>query len=143
MLSHSSRYSSDDQENVGIFLNNLNPVHETFYRPITDPNAENFLLVHQTAAQKQLIARYGDEICLLDATYKMSRYSMPLFFLVVPTNTSYQVIASFIISKETSDAIGEALEIISKWNPKWKPANWMTDSCAAEINAIERVFPSE
>ena len=57
-----------------------------------------------------VVHRYGNEICLLDATYKNSRNALPLFFVAVPTNTRYQVIASFIISSETTDSISQALK---------------------------------
>ena len=57
-----------------------------------------------------VVHRYGNEICLLDATYKNSRNALPLFFVAVPTNTCYQVIASFIISSETTDSISQALK---------------------------------
>lgn len=84
---------------------------------------------------------YGNEICLLDATYNSSRYALPLFFVVVPTNTCYQVVGTFLTSKETSNIIGEALAVLSGWNAGWKPSFWMTDKCAAEIGAIENIFP--
>mgnify|MGYP000498274191 CR=1 FL=1 len=84
---------------------------------------------------------YGNEICLLDATYKTSKYALPLFFVVVPTNLSYQVVGTFIISKETSTAIGEAFAQLLCWNPGWKPSFWMTDYDAAERKAVEAVFP--
>ena len=57
-----------------------------------------------------VVHRYGNEICLLDATYKNSRNALPLFFVAVLTNTCYQVIASFIISSETTDSISQALK---------------------------------
>ena len=57
-----------------------------------------------------VVHRYGNEICLLDATYKNSRNALPLFFVAVLTNTRYQVIASFIISSETTDSISQALK---------------------------------
>lgn len=88
-----------------------------------------------------MMETYGNEICLLDATYKTTKYGLPLFFVVVPTNTSYQVIGTFMVSKETSSAIAEALTQLSAWNPGWKPSFWMTDYDAAERNAVETVFP--
>ena len=39
------------------------------------------LFVHQMAWQQRLLLRYGQDICLLDATYKTSKYALPLFFL--------------------------------------------------------------
>ena len=138
------RCSSDDQVNTGALLDQLskNDFQHQF-RPLTDSGSDDFLLVLQTRDQKRLMEMYGQEICLLDATYKTSRYSLPLFFVVVPTNTSYQVIASFLISKETTASISEALGVLLKWNPSWSPKFWMTDFDAAEMGAIEHIFPGK
>ena len=85
--------------------------------------------------------RYGNEICLLDATYRTSRYALPLFFICVKTNVNYAVVASFVVQCESTSAIAEALEIIRrKWNPDWQPMNWMIDFSEMEINALETVF---
>jgi len=43
---------------------------------------KDFLFVHQTSWQRSMLQKYGNEICLLDATYKTSRYALPLFFYV-------------------------------------------------------------
>jgi hypothetical protein len=40
---------------------------------------QNLLFIHQTTRQKRLLARYGNKITLLDATYKTMRYKLPLF----------------------------------------------------------------
>ena len=45
--------------------------------------SQGLLFVHQSANQKRILEKYGNEICLLDATYKTTKYSVPLFFLVV------------------------------------------------------------
>ena len=78
--------------------------------------------------------------CLLDATYKTTRYALPLFFLVVKTNVDYQVVATFVSESETEDTIIEALRIIKGWNPQWMPSFFMTDYSKEEINAIKKVF---
>ena len=38
-----------------------------------------FLLVHQEKWQKELLAKYGNDISLIDATYKTTRYDIALF----------------------------------------------------------------
>ena len=76
----------------------------------------------------------------LDATYRTSRYLLPLFFLVVPTNVNYTVVATFIPETETRGAIEEALNIIRSWNENWKPKYFMTGYDEQEISAIEEVF---
>lgn len=99
-----------------------------------------FLYVHQTPWQRQLLKRYGNEMCLLDATYRTTKYSLPLYFLCVPSNVNYMTVATFILETEDSFSIQEALSIIKAWNPDWKPAYFMCDYAEEEISAIESVF---
>ena len=77
---------------------------------------------------------------LLDATYKTTKYAVPLFFVVVKTNVDYQVVASFATQDEKCETIMEALSIIKSWNRDWNPICFMMDNCDAEINAIEKSF---
>ena len=99
--------------------------------------------VHQTKFQSRLLERYGNSTCLLDATYKTTKYSLPLFFVVVKTNVDYQVVSSFVVQDETRTAITEALRIIKKRNPKWDPKCFMVDNCDEEIKSIGNIFPRE
>lgn len=109
----------------------------------TCEHTEELLFAHQTAWQKRLMNLYGNEMSLLDATYKTMRYELPLFFLVVKTNVHYMVVGSFIIQRETTASIQEALEIFRDWNDSWKPRFFMTEFCQEEINAIEVTFPGK
>ena len=52
----------------------------------------------------------------MDATYKMCKLFLPLFFLVVRTNVGYAVIAKFIVQHEDTTSITEAMSIL--WN-RW------------------------
>ena len=45
---------------------------------------------------KRLLRTYGKEICLLDATYRTTRYALPLFFMLVKTNVDYEVVGAFV-----------------------------------------------
>ncbi|XP_041373785.1 uncharacterized protein LOC121386837, partial [Gigantopelta aegis] len=103
-------------------------------------HSNNLLFVHQTHWQQHLLNKYGNEICLLDATYKTMRYALPLFFVCVKTNVDYKVVGTFICQCEDSFSIKEALHILKSWNSKWSPSYFMTDYSEAEINAIESVF---
>ena len=40
---------------------------------------QTLLLCYQTKEQKRLLLKYGNDMCLLDATYKTTRYALPLF----------------------------------------------------------------
>ena len=63
-----------------------------------------------------------------------------MFFLAVITNVDYQVVASFVVQEERKTSIQEALEIVKRWNPEWKPTTFMTDFDEKEIEAIEETF---
>ena len=80
---------------------------------------------------------------MLDATYRTTRYALPLFFIVVETNVDYQVVASFVIQDETTSAIMEALSVVQSWNSSRNPHLFMTDNCEEEIQAIEAIFPGD
>ena len=100
-----------------------------------------FLFVHQSANQKRILEKHWNEIYLLDATYKTTKYSIPLFFLAVKTSVDYQIAGSFPVQDETTDAISEAVAILKSWNNNWKSLAFMIDNCDEEINAIEEHFP--
>ena len=85
--------------------------------------------------------KYGNSICLLDATYKTTKYVVPLFFVAVKTNVDYQVVEFFVIQYETTDAIAEALSRLKSWNPRWQSRCFMIDYCDEEISAIRQNFP--
>jgi len=101
---------------------------------------KGLLFVHQTKWQRRLLIRYGNELCLLDATYRTTKYSLPLYFLVVKTNMEYKVVASFVTQTETTAAIKEALTVIKNWNPEWSPKHFMVDYAIEEISAVEDIF---
>ena len=64
-----------------------------------------------------------------------------MLFLVVKTNVDYQVVGSFAVQDETTVAISEAVSILKKWNPLWKPKLFMVDNCEEKIDEIEQNFP--
>ena len=110
------------------------------YDDIGETTSNQFLFIHQSAAQKRILSKYGN-IALLDATYKTTKYSLPLFLLVVRTNVGYMTVAEFICEVETGSAISEAMGIISQWNPDWSPSYWMVDYSEAEYQALKSTFP--
>ena len=61
---------------------------------------------------QRLYQRYGKHLVLLDATYKTTKYSLPLYFLVVQINVSYQVAAVIVTQEETTCMLSKALQII-------------------------------
>lgn len=79
---------------------------------------------------------------LLDATYRTTKYALPLFLLVVWTNVGYKPIAEFICENETTAPITEALNILKQWNQHWEPQYFMLDYSQQEYQALKHVFPN-
>ena len=142
-----------DQENLKLKIEKWqaeDPSKLFFFRPLSERECDNekearandpFLFVHQDSWQKDLLIRYGNTITLIDATYKTTKYELPLFFISVKTNVGYSVVAEFVIESESASNISEALRVLSAWNPEWKPPYFMTDYSDAEITAVMEVFP--
>lgn len=148
------KYCDDDQESLLRKITDLkksSPSTRFFLRTQEgEPNyfgdnvptrSNNFLFVHQEEWQRKLLLRYGNDLALLDATYKTTKYAMPLFFLCVNTNVGYKVVAEFMCQHEDEISISEALGILRGWNQDWGPKYFMVDFSAAEIAAIETCFP--
>ena len=74
--------------------------------------SQNLLFVHQEKWQQDLLSKYGSDLTMIDATYRTTKYDIPLFFLVVPTNVGYIVVAEFCIQSEGAEDIAEALQVI-------------------------------
>ena len=90
---------------------NLSSEIEDSQESLDEKSKNTFLFVHQTRDQQLLLKRYGD-LVLMDATYKTSKYALPLFMLAVPTNVKYLPVAEFVVESESIDNIREALEVI-------------------------------
>ena len=100
----------------------------------------SLLFVYQSKWQGRLLQKYRNELSFLDATYKTTRYGLPLFFLVVKTNAYYQIVGTFVCKGESTENITEVLNIIKDWNPGWKPLYFMTYYSDEEIISIETLF---
>ncbi|KAG0430966.1 hypothetical protein HPB47_022216 [Ixodes persulcatus] len=103
---------------------------------------KTLLLCIQTEFMKGLMLKYSDDVVCLDATYKTTDYSLPLFLIVVKTASCYAVVGTFIVQFETAEFIEEAINIFKTWNPELSPKFWMVDYSQAEINALSAAFPS-
>jgi hypothetical protein len=58
-------------------------------------SSQPLLYVHQEEWQQHLLKIYGNSITLMDATYKTTKYELPMFFVSVKTNVGYTVVADF------------------------------------------------
>ena len=137
-----------DQERLKEQLEQLSAdeKHRFFFRPSTfghdqTANDSSFLLVYQNKWQQRLLKRYGGEMVFLDATYRTTRYSLPLFFVCVYTNCGYFVVASLILETEDSSSLSEAFDKLKEMNVDLQPSSFMIDASEIEMNAIKSSFP--
>ncbi len=103
---------------------------------------QTLLWFHQEPWQQKLMVSYGNTMSLMDATYKTTRYDLPLFVICVRTNSGYCAVSEFIVQSESAKDIEEALKVLISWNPEWNPNYFMTDFFEAEILALETCFPN-
>lgn len=109
----------------------------------SDENAANSYVVffHQSQWQRNLLVVYGCYICLIDCTYNTTVYDLPLSTLAVKTNCGFFIVATALLTAETTDSIVKALERIRDANPDWRPSAFISDFTEAQIGAVEKVFP--
>lgn len=120
-----------------------------FYRPsstaaegdVNNNDSRCLLLVFQMGWQQRLLLRYGQEMVFFDATYRTTRYAVPLFFVCVHTNSGYCVVATLVMEREDTASVAEGLAALKEMNPAWSPGAFMVDSSEIEMNAIASVFP--
>jgi len=112
-----------------------------FFSMDDDCNESCVVFAHQSLWQQRLMRRYGNDMCLIDATHNCTAYGLPLFGLCVPTNVGYVVVAYFLLTDEKSTSIEAGLQLISSWNPDWKPKYFLSDYDEGQIAAVERIFP--
>ena len=70
------------------------------------------MFLYQSNEMQRLYRPYTPTLLLVDTTYGTTKYSLPLYFLVVQTNVNYQVVAVIVCPEETTEMITKALSHI-------------------------------
>ena len=89
---------------------------------------------------KNIYERCGNHMILLDATYRTTRYALPLLFVVVQTNINFQVCCVIVLQEESTEMITKTLKIFKEWNPMVYPKYAFVDFDEREITLLEIVF---
>ena len=63
-----------------------------------------------------VLTKFGNQMCLLNTTYRTTKYDFPLYFLCVRTDVCYQVVGSFVMQYGNTHFITEALMVFQEWN---------------------------
>ena len=88
-----------------------------------------------------MLLKYGNFTCLIDCTYKTSKFGLPLFALAVKTNVGFIYVATALLFSETTASFKNVLTMVRKYNPDWHPQFFISDFSEAQIAAIEVIFP--
>ena len=70
------------------------------------------LFAYQSKDMQRLCQQYGKHLALLYATYKTTKYSFKLHFLVVQADVNCQVAAVIVTQEETTCMLSKILQII-------------------------------
>ena len=70
------------------------------------------LFVYQSKDMQRLYPQHGKHLVLLYATYKTTKYSFKLHFLVVQTNVNCQVAAVIVTQEENTCMLSKTFQII-------------------------------
>lgn len=102
------------------------PSSTQYFRPYIDTeedskSPQSRLWIHQEEWQKQILAKYCNTIALIDATYKTTKYDVPLFLLSVHTTWGI-VQQQSSIQSESAQNIAEALLSPSAVKPFMEPS---------------------
>jgi len=64
---------------------NLSPDTKIHFQPFikSESNSTELLWVHQEPWQQELLIKYSNTVSMIDATYKTTKYDLPLFFITV------------------------------------------------------------
>ncbi|ELT94674.1 hypothetical protein CAPTEDRAFT_195372, partial [Capitella teleta] len=129
--------ASTDQERVGQLVGELEKGSgcRVFFRPY------GLLFMYQSEGMRHLVNVYANSALLLDANYKVVKYEIPFFQVVVQTNCGFQVAAVFIVQHEDGPSIAEALGLFRRWNCIRRDPIFVIDHSIAELNAITNVWP--
>ena len=95
--------SKFDQQNLALLIKDwqtMQPHGSHYFHPYKCGNdkqqhsdvEKDFLWVHEEQWQKDILLRYGNQISLMDATYRTTKYDLPLFFICVKSNCNYMVV---------------------------------------------------
>ena len=108
----------------------------------SDANSD-VIFFHQSQWQRHLLASYGCHVCLIDCTYNTTVYDLPLLTVAVKTNCGFFIVATALLTAESTACITKAIERIRDANPEWHPSAFVSDFSEAQIGAVKKVFPGE
>lgn len=120
-----------------------NDLNVPLCRTGNDTFEKDIVFLHQSQWQQEMMAVYGNDICVIDGTYNTNMYGLPLLFVCVSTNVCYATVATMLLCDETKQSILAGLQQLAEWNPGWKPRYFMSDYHEGQIAGLQLAFPGK
>ena len=83
------------------------------------------------------------EVLMIDATYKLNKFRMPLYVLLaIDGNGLSEIVGIFLTSVENEDAITRMVSTFKSFNSSWEKTKVvLSDKDFTERNVFEKEFP--
>lgn len=107
---------------------------------------KGFLLVYQSRKQSKMLDAHGSDIFFLDKVCEAVRSNLTFYFVQVERRNTLIPCALIVIDRTVAEeSLSEALELLSRSNPEWRPS-WCVTSheqylCNAVRNSLGRCKP--
>ena len=72
------------------------------------------MFVYQSKEMKNMYERCGNHMILQDATYKTTKYPLPLFSVVVQTNVKFNVCCAIVLQEQSTEMITKELKVFKE-----------------------------
>ena len=72
----------------------------------------------------------------------ITKYALPLFFLVLKSNTNLQICTLVLLQEESIDMVTRVLSVAKMWNPEVAPKYAFFDFDETERPSLETVYPN-
>lgn len=95
-----------------------------FYQPLFHSNKQPLVIVLQSVWQREQLAKYGNGMVFLEATYKgVTAYGYAFYasLIIQHENGRGISVAYFIVSEETTDVLKVCLQKIQQPTPGFSP----------------------
>ncbi|KAJ8940697.1 hypothetical protein NQ317_003820 [Molorchus minor] len=143
-------FDHDDTKSVSILIENLkqnsgldNPI--LLYKPYGEEDntigKDNFFLIFMNTAQKEMLAKYGNNIIMIDSTHGTNPYKIQLTTLMVVDEDYEGFPVAFVWSITQTEAIYQTFFFcIREKLPELKPRIFISDDCNTFYNAFVKVY---
>ena len=93
--------SQPELDSDGKFNIDFNEIKQDYKNVNTEDSKmkDKMMFIYQSFEMQQIFHRYGNQLVLLDATYKTTKYTLLLFFLATKYNINLQICTLILLQE--------------------------------------------